>query len=163
DSAARIPVTEAELEGMGIKILIAKLYTQDSHSNRCREIYIHSKLMIIDDVFLTLGSANMNVRSMVVDSEINISCVNAEFAWGARTRVWGNLAGEELDGSQKSIKEVHRDWIKKMEKNAEIVEKQNGKLQNFIVTYSDQRGGTGVTGVRVAQAPAAATYNEALA
>ncbi|MEB0014669.1 hypothetical protein QN379_23535, partial [Glaciimonas sp. Gout2] len=111
--------------------------------------------MIIDDVFLTLGSANMNVRSMVVDSEINISCVNAEFARGARTRVWGNLAGEELDGSQKSIQKTHSDWVQKMQDNAAIVNGGKGSLQDFIVTYSDQRGGTGVTGVRVAQAPAA--------
>ncbi|MDY7546367.1 hypothetical protein RGU75_08980 [Glaciimonas sp. CA11.2] len=166
DSAARAPVSEAELDDMGIKVLIAKLYTQDSHSNRCREIYIHSKLMIIDDVFLTLGSANMNVRSMVVDSEINISCVNAEFARGARERVWGNLAGEEWDGGDGnplSIQKTHEGWVKKMKENAKFVDKQNGRIQDFIVTYSDQRGGTGVTGVRVAQAPAAATYNEALA
>lgn len=36
-------------------------------------IKVHSKLMIIDNVFLTLGSANLNYRSMLVDSEINLS------------------------------------------------------------------------------------------
>ena len=34
-------------------------------------VYIHAKLMIIDDVFFTMGSANLANRSMTVDSEIN--------------------------------------------------------------------------------------------
>ena len=35
--------------------------------------YIHSKLMIVDDRFLTVGSANFTNRSLGVDSEINVS------------------------------------------------------------------------------------------
>lgn len=36
-------------------------------------VYIHSKLMIIDDTFVTIGSANTTNRSMGLDTEINIS------------------------------------------------------------------------------------------
>lgn len=36
-------------------------------------VYIHSKMMIIDDRFLTVGSANTTNRSMGLDSELNIS------------------------------------------------------------------------------------------
>jgi phospholipase D1/2 len=35
--------------------------------------YIHSKLMIVDDRFLTVGSANTSNRSMGFDSELNVS------------------------------------------------------------------------------------------
>jgi phospholipase D1/2 len=35
--------------------------------------YIHSKLMIVDDRLLTVGSANLTNRSMVVDTELNLS------------------------------------------------------------------------------------------
>jgi phosphatidylserine/phosphatidylglycerophosphate/cardiolipin synthase-like enzyme len=35
--------------------------------------YIHSKVMIVDDRFLTVGSANTNNRSMGLDSELNVS------------------------------------------------------------------------------------------
>jgi phospholipase D1/2 len=38
-------------------------------------VYIHSKLMIVDDVFFTMGSANLANRSMTVDSEINATWV----------------------------------------------------------------------------------------
>lgn len=35
--------------------------------------YIHSKVMIVDDSFLTIGSANLMNRSMRVDHELNLS------------------------------------------------------------------------------------------
>lgn len=38
-----------------------------------RATYIHSKLMIVDDTFLTVGSANLTNRSMSVDTELNLS------------------------------------------------------------------------------------------
>ena len=36
-------------------------------------VYIHSKLMIVDDRFMTVGSANFTNRSMSLDSELNLS------------------------------------------------------------------------------------------
>jgi phospholipase D1/2 len=39
--------------------------------------YIHSKLLLVDDRFLTVGSANLTNRSMGVDTELNV-------AWEAR-------------------------------------------------------------------------------
>ena len=38
-------------------------------------VYIHSKLMIVDDRIFTMGSANLANRSMTVDSEINATWV----------------------------------------------------------------------------------------
>lgn len=38
-------------------------------------IYIHSKLMIVDDVFLSMGSANLNRRGFYHDSEMNLFSV----------------------------------------------------------------------------------------
>jgi phospholipase D1/2 len=35
--------------------------------------YIHSKLMLVDDRFLSIGSANMNNRSMGYDTEVNVA------------------------------------------------------------------------------------------
>lgn len=34
--------------------------------------YVHSKLVVVDDSLLTLGSANLNNRSMGVDTELNV-------------------------------------------------------------------------------------------
>jgi phospholipase D1/2 len=38
-----------------------------------RATYIHSKLMAVDDRFLTVGSANLTNRSLEVDSELHVS------------------------------------------------------------------------------------------
>lgn len=88
---------------------------------RYREIYIHSKLMLIDDVYTTLGSANLNARSMVGDSEFNICTENMSFTQAARKRVWGNLAGSDLDGKTCSREEMSltfRTWGQRMTINA---------------------------------------------
>lgn len=51
------------------------VYNVASRSNNGLDhyVYIHSKLMIVDDRRLTLGSANLNNRSMTLDSEINVA------------------------------------------------------------------------------------------
>lgn len=56
---------------------------------RWPETYVHSKLMIIDDTFITTGSANINTRSMQVDSELNIIHSNHMIAIKARQDLWG--------------------------------------------------------------------------
>jgi phospholipase D1/2 len=40
---------------------------------RFAETYVHSKLLIVDDRFLTVGSANLTNRSMALDSELHVS------------------------------------------------------------------------------------------
>lgn len=59
-----------------------------------RDIYVHSKLMLVDDVFFTLGSANVNVRSMEVDSELNISMPSPMLTKQWREKLWRMHTGK---------------------------------------------------------------------
>jgi phosphatidylserine/phosphatidylglycerophosphate/cardiolipin synthase-like enzyme len=56
--------------------------------------FVHSKVMICDDEFVLIGSANINQRSMTHDSEIQLGIVDAnnEFARNLRK----TLLGEHL-------------------------------------------------------------------
>ena len=45
----------------------------DGQGEAQRSTYIHSKLMAVDDRFLTVGSANLTNRSMEVDSELHVA------------------------------------------------------------------------------------------
>ncbi|MET0287287.1 MAG: phospholipase D-like domain-containing protein [Polyangiales bacterium] len=68
-----------------------------------RATYIHSKLMIVDDRFLTVGSANLTNRSMAVDTELNasIESESAETALGLAIRkVRANLLAEHTGGPE---------------------------------------------------------------
>ncbi|HZS79033.1 MAG TPA: phospholipase D family protein [Ktedonobacteraceae bacterium] len=49
-----------------------------------RPIYVHAKVAVIDDVWSTLGSGNLNNRGMRDDTEMNVAVLDAELAQGLR-------------------------------------------------------------------------------
>ena len=53
-------------------------------------IYVHSKLVIADDTWFTIGSANLTRRSWTFDSEINAACVDV------RLRRGGHVSARQL-------------------------------------------------------------------
>lgn len=71
-----------------LKVIVCTLVAPDSPSTGWVPVYVHAKTMIIDDAFTTLGSANINYRSMNVDSEINICLENGQVATGLRKELW---------------------------------------------------------------------------
>jgi len=72
----------------GLKVHICSLVAPDSPPDNWMPVYVHSKLMIINDVFTTHGSANINTRSMQVDSEMNIAHEWASVTKALRRRLW---------------------------------------------------------------------------
>lgn len=61
-----------------------------SLTNGTTPVYIHSKLMIVDDEFVLVGSANVCRRSMTFDSELQVGIVDEAglFAKKFRTGLW---------------------------------------------------------------------------
>ena len=136
----------------GLKVSVAMLNVSafDKDRWRYREIYIHSKLMLVDDVFMTLGSANLNQRSMAVDSEINIATVDSRVAGNLRKRVWHMLSGGLVDGgggTKGEIASAYRKWVelmganrrKKFDKSENAVLK---KMTGFLLPLEDKRSST---------------------
>lgn len=58
-----------------------------------RPIYVHSKVLIVDDTWLTLGSANINNRGMRDDAEINVAIYHPTMARGLRTLLMAEHLG----------------------------------------------------------------------
>lgn len=141
-----------ELQQLGIEVLVAMLQSFDDSGSsksknseeRYREIYIHSKLMLIDDTFTTLGSANLSPRSMAGDSELNLITEDPGFTSNARSRVWGNLAGGDLSGgggSRDEIAKAHKKWKDRMDKNyGGKSNSQAFEKGSFVVPFRDTGG-----------------------
>ena len=66
-------------------------------------IYVHSKLMIVDDIKTIIGSANLNDRSQKGTGDSEVCCLftdySKEFGQSLRVRLWSTYLGrceEEL-------------------------------------------------------------------
>lgn len=51
-------------------------------------IYVHSKTSIVDDEWLSVGSANLNQRGLATDTEMNVQAVAPDVARMLRHRLW---------------------------------------------------------------------------
>ena len=51
-------------------------------------LYVHAKVGIVDDRWLTVGSANLNAHSLLNDTEMNVVTDDAELARETRLRLW---------------------------------------------------------------------------
>ncbi len=81
-----------------------------------RGTYIHSKLMIVDDRFLTVGSANLTNRSTSVDTELNLSVETLDAADGLVGSIVA--ARRSLLAEHLGVPEVHE--------SASLVDQLNG-------------------------------------
>jgi phosphatidylserine/phosphatidylglycerophosphate/cardiolipin synthase-like enzyme len=73
-------------DGRG-RFLACSLYAQEEGKDPT-PVYVHSKICIVDDEWLTLGSANLNERSLFNDSEVNVCTEDSALATAVRHRLW---------------------------------------------------------------------------
>jgi phosphatidylserine/phosphatidylglycerophosphate/cardiolipin synthase-like enzyme len=74
-------------------------------------VYVHAKLGIVDDRWLTIGSANLNEHSLFNDTEMNVVTHDATLARATRLALWSEHLGRpasELEGDPAEI--VDRIW-----------------------------------------------------
>jgi phosphatidylserine/phosphatidylglycerophosphate/cardiolipin synthase-like enzyme/uncharacterized membrane protein YdjX (TVP38/TMEM64 family) len=70
----------ATLRAAGVGDRIRLLHPRTGHDGAATDIMVHSKLMIVDDRLLRIGSANLCNRSMAVDSECDLTIEAADDA-----------------------------------------------------------------------------------
>ncbi len=90
---------EAVEQGRLQAFCLATSITVDGHEHY-RPIYVHAKVAIIDDLWSTVGSANLNNKGMRDDTEMNVATLDAELAVGLRMMLLaehvGLMAEEDL-------------------------------------------------------------------
>ena len=62
------------------------------------DVYVHSKIAVVDDRWLTIGSANLNEHSLFNDTEVNVVSDDPELARRTRERLWTEHLAEECAG-----------------------------------------------------------------
>ncbi|MBV9312086.1 MAG: hypothetical protein JOZ73_14755 [Solirubrobacterales bacterium] len=58
------------------------------NSGRAERIYVHAKTAVVDDRWLTIGSANLNARGLYNDTEANVVTHEHKLARHTRLRLW---------------------------------------------------------------------------
>ncbi|SAK81056.1 phospholipase D family protein [Caballeronia catudaia] len=112
-----------KLDIPGLKVHICTLVPPDTPKGQpWDEVYIHSKLMIVDDVFVTHGSANVNLRSMEVDSELNICHESMRVTQPLRERLWrihtgGQGVGQKDANGRLDAEEAFKKWDEIISRN----------------------------------------------
>lgn len=60
-------------------------------------VYVHAKIGIVDDRWLTVGSANLNEHSLFNDSEMNVLTCDAGLARQTRLRLWSEHTEQPIE------------------------------------------------------------------
>ena len=107
------------------------------------DIYVHSKLSIFDDAYLTLGSANWNHRSMTIDTELNIAVqLHDTMATDFRKRIWakhtrGLMRDRNPDGGKTTPPDWFDNWDELLRKNFKQYANNEPLLMNLFPYYED--------------------------
>lgn len=125
----------------GLKVHVCSLVAPDSPPESWMPIYVHSKIMIVDDVFLTHGSANINRRSMEVDSELNICHERMDVTRPLRRRLWNIHTGGARGANSDSAVLAGEAWDYIIEQNSSNLKGGQAPMASLIgfIWTSDSR------------------------
>lgn len=116
----KMPITVEQLEKRGVKALMASMWTgakQPRSRNDYEETYIHTKVAIVDDAAFTVGSANLNVRSMALDSELNVLSQAMDVALDLRQRLFKQCTNDAGPAQFGDMESTFNYWLGLMRDN----------------------------------------------
>lgn len=124
----------------GLQTHICTLVSKDSPGNNRQRTYVHSKLMMIDDTFMIQGSANMNLRSMVFDSESAIMIQDTDHSNiipPMRDQLWGLHTAKRDGCTGNDYKSVFKAWGRLLDRNSKIASSDEGDLLAPLIKFLD--------------------------
>ena len=87
--------TLVQADGDGGRLLACTLYAIGSEKDW--PVYVHAKVGIVDDAWMTIGSANLNEHSLFNDTEMNLVTRDAGLARQTRVRLWAEHLQRPVD------------------------------------------------------------------
>lgn len=119
------PSTPEDLAESGINVVMGSLWTCAAQpkvgvlrATDYEEIYIHTKVAIVDDAAFTIGSANLNLRSMVLDSELNVLSDAMDVAFKLRCDLFQQCSGGPGPAQFGSMEKTFGLWRDLLQSNA---------------------------------------------
>jgi phosphatidylserine/phosphatidylglycerophosphate/cardiolipin synthase-like enzyme len=80
------------------------LISQHNAANeKRRQIYVHAKVMIVDDKWITIGSANMDNDGFKNSTEVDLGITSPLLAQQLRVKLWSEHLTEEDDSSNNRV------------------------------------------------------------
>jgi phosphatidylserine/phosphatidylglycerophosphate/cardiolipin synthase-like enzyme len=144
---AKMPITVAELERRGIRALMASMWTgapKPKSVDDYEETYIHAKVAIVDDAAFTVGSANLNVRSMALDSELNLLSQSKDVAFELRSKLFRQCTNDEGPAQFGDMEKTFNKWLTLMEKNTKAMAKGQPLIGQIATFHVDRQPGSPV-------------------
>src|SRR5213078_1137079 len=117
---------EADARGGGGRLLVCTVYARDELGVPA-PVYVHAKIGIVDDRWLTLGSANLNEHSLFNDTEVNVVTGDAALARETRLRLWSEHL--ELDVASIADRPAHEVVDRVSRRTRRLL----GQLDSFLV------------------------------
>ena len=107
-------------------------------TNHCGSemIYVHSKLLIIDDYYCMIGSPNANLRSFRVDTELAVGWVSVSDVKEFRIKLWLELLGSGIDFSKLEAKDFVELWDSVALGNKKVKKISPNTRKGFIVPHN---------------------------
>ena len=136
-----MPLTPKQLSKSGVNAVMGSLWTcvqPRPKPDEYEEIYIHAKVAIVDDAAFTIGSANLNLRSMAIDSELNVLSQAKDVAYKLRCDLFTQCYGDPGPGQFGNMEDTFNDWQERMAKNAQAI-RSNDPLKGQIVAFHVDR------------------------
>jgi phosphatidylserine/phosphatidylglycerophosphate/cardiolipin synthase-like enzyme len=84
-----------EADGGRGRLLACSVYSREGSA--ALPVYIHAKVGIVDDRWMSIGSANLNEHSLFNDTEVNVVVCNEDVVARTRQRLWAEHLEMGLD------------------------------------------------------------------
>jgi phosphatidylserine/phosphatidylglycerophosphate/cardiolipin synthase-like enzyme len=102
-----------------------------------RPIYVHAKVTVVDDEWLSIGSANLNTRGLITDSELNVVAHDPGLARRLRVALWAEHLGmpEQEIAAAEPRTLIDDVWRSRAAENAATITRADGLLNGNVHRY----------------------------